>query len=83
MVIKYGGHADQLSKQFWGMDRWRIATLEKLLALAALSHQRRQAVIEVLSKKINVYLNGARKRDKTDEVRFYTEKLHRVEQAQP
>ena len=24
LVLKYGGHSDQLSKKFWGMDRFRI-----------------------------------------------------------
>ena len=29
LVIKHGGHSDQLSKKFWGMDRFRIECLEK------------------------------------------------------
>ena len=29
LVIKYGGHSDQLSKKYWGMDRFRIKSLEK------------------------------------------------------
>ncbi|MEA1987104.1 MAG: glycosyltransferase [Candidatus Marinimicrobia bacterium] len=38
-IIKYGGHSDQLSHKYWGMDRFRIQSLEKLLAreLAPLS----------------------------------------------
>ena len=31
LVIKYGGHDDQLSKKYWGMDRFRIKSLEKNL----------------------------------------------------
>ena len=31
LVLKYGGHSDQLSKKFWGMDRFRIEALEKNL----------------------------------------------------
>ena len=30
-VIKHGGHSDQLSKKFWGIDRFRVKALEKLL----------------------------------------------------
>ncbi len=30
-LYKYGGHADQLSYQYWGMDRFRVIALEKLL----------------------------------------------------
>ena len=35
LVSKYGGHSDQLSKKFWGMDRFRIKSLEnsKILCL--------------------------------------------------
>ncbi|HJX09797.1 MAG TPA: glycosyltransferase family A protein, partial [Candidatus Binatia bacterium] len=31
MVIKRGGHADQLSHSLWGMDRYRVMALQKLL----------------------------------------------------
>ena len=30
LTIKYNGHKDQLSKKYWGMDRFRIQSLEKL-----------------------------------------------------
>ena len=30
-LVKYGGHDDQLSRRYWGMDRFRILALEKLL----------------------------------------------------
>ena len=33
LVIKYGGHEDQLSRKYWGMDRFRVAALKKLLDL--------------------------------------------------
>ena len=31
LVKKYGGHKDQLSKKYWGMDRYRIIALEKMI----------------------------------------------------
>ena len=31
LVVKHGGHNDQLSKKYWGMDRFRIKSLEKNL----------------------------------------------------
>ena len=30
-IYKYGGHEDQLSRAFWGMDRFRIQALEACL----------------------------------------------------
>ena len=29
LVVKYGGHPDQLSSSTWGLDRFRIRALEK------------------------------------------------------
>ncbi len=31
LVVKRGGHADQLSRSTWGMDRYRVRALQKLL----------------------------------------------------
>ncbi|HAT28906.1 MAG TPA: glycosyl transferase, partial [Gammaproteobacteria bacterium] len=45
LVKKYGGHSDQLSRSRWGMDRYRIRSLEKLLAAKTLTAmQERQAL---------------------------------------
>jgi glycosyltransferase involved in cell wall biosynthesis len=66
LVIKRGGHADQLSRSMWGMDRYRVLALQKLLR-AKLAGRRRAAVIEVLHRKVAVLVNGARKRGKLRE----------------
>jgi glycosyltransferase involved in cell wall biosynthesis len=31
LIAKYGGHRDQLSRRFWGMDRFRVYAIIKLL----------------------------------------------------
>ncbi|MCF7885551.1 MAG: glycosyltransferase, partial [Candidatus Marinimicrobia bacterium] len=31
LVVKVGGHEDQLSKKYWGLDRFRVKALEKIL----------------------------------------------------
>ena len=61
LVIKHGGHADQLSHSLWGMDRFRIIALVKLLR-AGIAGEQRGAVLRVLRKKIAVLAQGARKR---------------------
>ena len=33
-VVRAGGHSDQLSTRYWGMDRFRVVGLEKILKLA-------------------------------------------------
>jgi glycosyltransferase involved in cell wall biosynthesis len=31
LIAKYGGHSDQLSRKFWGLDRFRVYAIIKLL----------------------------------------------------
>ena len=67
LLSKYGGHEDQLSRAHWGMDRFRIQVLFKLLKSAQLSQQQRAAAMDVLKLKIKVYAAGATKRGRTEE----------------
>ena len=71
LIKKYGGHADQLSGSRWGMDRYRIWSLEKLLAAKTLTAaQERQALGELI-RKIDIYLTGARRRQRQNEIAIY------------
>lgn len=67
LVIKYGGHDDQLSKRHWGMDRFRIRAIEDLLATGTLDEQQTHAAREMLREKVAIYAAGARKRGKLAE----------------
>lgn len=71
LVIKRGGHADQLSRRFWGMDRFRVAALVRLLASGSLSGSRRAAVLEVLQQKCAILAVGARRRGRYEEAERY------------
>ncbi|MEW8499606.1 MAG: glycosyltransferase [Candidatus Thiodiazotropha taylori] len=62
LVVKYGGHQDQLSRKHWGMDRFRVYALQKLLDNHDLNHANRYAAIEVLCKKCLILSKGAEKR---------------------
>ena len=62
LVIKYGGHEDQLSQAYPAMDRFRIRALLKLLQSDTLSKNYRKLTIEILIKKLSIYINGARRR---------------------
>ena len=57
-INKYGGHEDQLSRQHWGMDRFRVLALEKILQ-SDLSPSMQYTATEMLIKKLNILLNGA------------------------
>ncbi len=70
LIIKYGGHEDQLSKKHWGMDRFRIRALQKLLAQSILNPAQRVATLNMLERKTGILLKGAlkhRNQELTDE----------------
>lgn len=68
LLSKYGGHEDQLSRAHWGMDRFRIQVLLKLLKTASLQSAQREAAMTTLKSKLTVYTAGALKRGRGEEV---------------
>jgi GT2 family glycosyltransferase len=74
LVVKRGGHSDQLSRSIWGLDRFRIAALQKLLRLG-LDEQRKNWAVEVLTQKVSILAHGARKRGKDQDALRYAEML--------
>jgi glycosyltransferase involved in cell wall biosynthesis len=70
LTIKRGGHADQLSRSTWGMDRYRVAALRKLLR-RGLAGEKRELTIQSLKRKVAVLSQGAEKRGKYDEAAAY------------
>jgi glycosyltransferase involved in cell wall biosynthesis len=61
LIVKRGGHADQLSRCVPVLDQYRITALEKILT-ASLSLSQRQAVLMQLVRKCRIVALGARKR---------------------
>lgn len=78
LTIKHGGHCDQLSQKHWGMDRFRIQALRKLLKHTPLTPPQYHAAAAMLKQKINIYLIGARKRNKQDEIACYERYLDEI-----
>lgn len=70
LIIKRGGHADQLSRRYWGMDRFRIEALEKALGLDLTPNQEK-LVREELMKKSQILVNGFKKRNRLAEAKKY------------
>lgn len=71
LVVKEGGHGDQLSRGFVGMDRFRIKAIVKLLESGMLTHAQHRAAIEELSIKCRIYGEGCMKRERKKEGSFY------------
>lgn len=62
LVRKYGGHDDQLSRKHWGMDRFRITAMEKMLRCDLLDADDRAATVAAMLDKLRVVSAGADKR---------------------
>ncbi len=71
LIVKRGGHADQLSSKFWGMDRWRVYALEKLLKENRLNEEQRDGVVAMLIEKCRVLILGYSKRGKIQDEEYY------------
>jgi glycosyltransferase involved in cell wall biosynthesis len=70
LVIKRGGHPDQLSRQ-WGLDRFRIRALVKLLDEPDLPEPYARAARNLLAAKCAIYAQGCDKRGKREEAAYY------------
>jgi glycosyltransferase involved in cell wall biosynthesis len=70
LIIKRGGHADQLSR-VWGLDRFRIAAILKMLQGDRLTRTQRRAAVAALKQKCRVYGSGCRKRGRGAEAEYY------------
>ncbi len=66
LIKKFGGHEDQLSRQHWGMDRFRIQALEKILRSESLNQDDYLAALNMLLHKTGILLKGARKHGNRD-----------------
>jgi len=68
LIIKRGGHSDQLSRKYWGMDRFRVKALEKVLNLN-LKPEQEILVRQEIVKKYQILAKGFEKRNKQEEMR--------------
>jgi len=61
LIIKYGGHEDQLSRRYPAMDRYRVRALHRLLETEPLSEEYFEAARATLRVKLDILHKGARK----------------------
>lgn len=71
LIRKYGGHPDQLSARYWGMDRFRIQALKKILDQGGLGAGERRYAVDSLVRRAGILAKGARKRGKVQEAEEY------------
>jgi glycosyltransferase involved in cell wall biosynthesis len=73
LITKYAGHDNQLSFKHWGMDRFRVKSLEKLLKT-----EQKETVKCELIKKYTLLLQGAIKYDKMHDTELYERRLNEL-----
>lgn len=61
ILKKYGGHDDQLSQKFVGMDYWRVKAMKHLLDVRELQEEREKYVLDAIIKKGEILLKGYKK----------------------
>lgn len=71
LIIKRGGHDDQLSKAA-GLDKYRIQSLLKLIDSDLLTPQQHKAAVLTLKEKSEVYAGGCRKRGREKEAEYFS-----------
>ena len=78
LTIKTGGHPDQLSAKHWGLDRFRVQSLEKILNFP-LSERQRKETLRVLLTKLDILKNGSAKRGDKEQAKAYEQKIGRYQ----
>jgi glycosyltransferase involved in cell wall biosynthesis len=81
LIVKRGGHPDQLSHREWGNDRYRVAALRKIYETGVLDETARRLTAAMICTKCKILENGFRKRHKEDEAKFYADLKARFCQA--
>jgi glycosyltransferase involved in cell wall biosynthesis len=67
LIVKRGGHADQLTATVPALDLYRIQSLAKLLRTAPLDPVQQRLAMQILERKCLIYGEGCRKRGKAEE----------------
>ncbi|MFO8082985.1 MAG: glycosyltransferase [Desulfobacterales bacterium] len=70
LIVKRGGHADQLSRSPM-LDKYRIEAIRKLLYQNLLTRKQRQAAMAKLKEKCGIYAAGCKKRGRHQEAEAY------------
>jgi glycosyltransferase involved in cell wall biosynthesis len=81
LIKKYGGHSDQLSRKYWGMDRFRIRALQNVLQLPTLDEHNRNLTRNMLQRKLEILLKGARKHKNLELLNEFEPLLHGLDAA--
>jgi glycosyltransferase involved in cell wall biosynthesis len=80
LIIKRGGHEDQLSKTP-KLDKYRIQALKKIIESSLLSQGQHIDAVKILKEKCEIYAQGCLKRGRNDESRYYFDLAQKYTQS--
>jgi len=81
LLYKHGGHEDQLSRRHWGMDRFRVKALQRVLDEKLVLGEDERRTRETLVGKLEVLVQGAKKRDNVQLLHELEPRLAEARQA--
>jgi glycosyltransferase involved in cell wall biosynthesis len=70
LIVKRGGHEDQLSRKYPVMDRFRIRAITRVLDADLVEGDSKEEAVRELDRKCRIVAEGALKRGRADEARF-------------
>ncbi|PKL35532.1 MAG: glycosyl transferase [Spirochaetae bacterium HGW-Spirochaetae-1] len=80
LMVRYGGHEDQLSQKYWGMDRFRIYAIIKILAQCdhTLPLEYQLAAKDKALEKLHILLAGSKKRERSELIEILADMIEKV-----
>ena len=83
IIVKYGGHQDQLSRKYVAMDYYRVKSMFALLQDLSLLPADREAVMNEILKKGKILMDGYRKHQNLENLAEIEKILGQVESLMP
>ncbi len=82
LMTRYAGHSGQLSSAFWGMDRFRLYSIIRLLSLhgSRLKEEDHRAALNTAVQKAGVLMQGAVRRGKASMASLMEETITLLEE---
>ena len=71
LIVKVGGHPDQLSRSLWGLDRYRLQALIKIYSSGQLTPQQQLWTARQIIEKLTILATGFANRGKSVEEANY------------
>lgn len=71
LIVKVGGHSDQLSRSLWGLDRYRLQALVKICSAGHLTPQQERWTTRQIVEKLAILATGFANRGKAAEAANY------------